>query len=219
MKDLKDIFEDIFTAVEAKQVSKDVDVVGYKTIHEQDREAVTVISPSLEKGPWIAGGACLRWYQGMPVGENDIDVFCKDAVQAAKVIEQIKSFGRYSTKYESDNATTLSYGNAKGDRRWTLQVITRRYFNSLKDVIDNFDITVCEIGTCGNEWELGAFTARDIREKNLRFKLPLQADAVKRLTKYWTYGYRPVEGTLDYIINNPTSKWEYAIDEDYNNAF
>ncbi len=219
MKDLKDIFEDIFTAVEAKRVSKDVDVIGYKTVHEQDREAVTVVGPSLERGPWIAGGACLRWYQGMPVGENDIDVFCKDAVQAAKVIEQIKSFGRYSTKYESDNATTLSYGNAKGDRRWTLQVITRRYFNSLKDVIDNFDITVCEIGTCGNEWELGAFTARDIREKNLRFKLPLQADAVKRLTKYWTYGYRPVEGTLDYIINNPTSKWEYAIDEDYNNAF
>ena len=212
------ILEEIF-AVE-KLTSKPIDIVSYKTVHAEDREAVSVIGPDYNKGPWIAGGACLRWYQGQPVGESDIDIFCKDAVQAAKVIDQIKNFGRFTTKFQSDNATTLSYwSESSSSKNWTLQVITRRYFNSLQDVINNFDLTVCEIGTCGNEWELGAFTARDVREKNLRFKLPLQPDAVKRLTKYWTYGYRPVEGTLDHIINNPMSKWEYNSEEDYNNAF
>ncbi len=200
-------------------VQQNVDIVEYKTIHRDDIEAVSVILPNVETGPWIAGGAALRWYQGQPVGENDIDVFCKDAIQAAKVIERVRSTGRYSTKFQSDNATTLSYYDKDIKKYWTIQVITRRYFNSLQDVINSFDITVCEIGTCGFEWELGPFTARDIRERNLNFKLPLQSDSVKRLVKYWTYGYRPVDGTLDHIINNPDSKWEYNIEEDYNNAF
>ncbi len=200
-------------------VQQEVDIVEYKTVHGDDIEAVSVILPNTETGPWIAGGAALRWYQGHPVGENDIDVFCKDAIQAAKIIERVKSTGRYSTKFQSDNATTLSYYDKSIKKYWTIQVITRRYFTSLQDVINSFDLTVCEIGTCGFEWELGPFTARDIRERNLRFKLPLQPDSVKRLVKYWTYGYRPVDGTLDAIINDPNSKWEYNIEEDYNNAF
>jgi hypothetical protein len=66
---------------------------------------------------------------------------------------------------------------------------------------------------------MGQFTARDIREKNLRFKHPMQADAPKRLTKYWTYGYRPVEGTIEGIQANPFTRWAYNSEEDYNNAF
>ena len=98
-------------------------------------------------------------------------------------------------------------------------MIKRRYFNSLEDVISNFDMTVCEIGTCGNNWVLGKQTARDIRERNLRMKLPLTPDALKRVVKYWTYGYRPVESLLEAVQNNPIAKWEFALDEDYNNAF
>jgi hypothetical protein len=80
-------------------------------------------------------------------------------------------------------------------------------------------MTVCEIGTCGNNWVLGKQTAKDIRERHLRLKMPLQPDALKRVIKYWTYGYRPVEGVLEAVQNNPVGKWEFALDEDYNNAF
>jgi hypothetical protein len=66
---------------------------------------------------------------------------------------------------------------------------------------------------------MGDFTARDIRERNLRFKLPLHQDAPKRLTKYWTYGYRPVPGTLEEICRNPDTRWQFSQEEDYNNAF
>jgi hypothetical protein len=116
---------------------------------------------------------------------------------------------------------TLNYWTKKDySNNWTIQVITRRYFGSLQEVIDNFDITVCEIGTAGNEWIMGTSTARDIRERNLRFKMPLQPDALKRLTKYWAYGYRPVDGTLAAIQNNPNAKWQFGSEtEDYQNAF
>lgn len=198
---------------------KEVDIVQMPTCHNDDAEPLTIIWPDLERGPWIAGGACLRWYQGQPVGDNDIDIFCSSAEQAQKLVDEIKSYGRYSVKFESENATTLSYHNKSGDKFWTLQIIKRRYFKNLKEVIDNFDISVCQIGTGGQEWLLGTTTACDIREKNLRMRMPLQPDAAKRLAKYWTYGYRPVEGLLDAVRTNPNANQEFLIDGDYENAF
>jgi hypothetical protein len=189
-------------------------------VHREDSEPLTLIWPDIKHGPWIAGGAALRWWQGQPVGESDIDVFCANKQQAEAIIERIKEFGRWQRKYDSENATTLSYwSKSNPTKTWTIQVIKRRYFASLEDVISNFDITVCEIGTCGNNWVVGKQTAKDIRERNLRMKLPLTPDALKRMVKYWTYGYRPVEGLLESVQNNPVAKWEFALDEDYNNAF
>lgn len=217
LKDLMDIFADTPSSTNS---GKDFDLYSVPTIVAEDAEPVCLIEPNKEKGPWIAGGAPLRWFQKLAVGENDIDVFCANARQAQDVISRIKSYGRYTVKHESENAVTLDYWR-KDDygNRWTIQVITRRYFANVQEVIDNFDITVCEIATCGNEWVLGKFTARDIREKNLRFKQPLAADAAKRLIKYWVYGYRPVPGTIEAIQNNPEGRWEFQQDEDYNNAF
>ena len=219
------ILEDFFMSATSEPVSsnysKAVDIVEFPTVHKDDSEPLTLIWPDIERGPWIAGGACLRWYQGLPVGDSDIDVFCANAKQAANVIENIKSYGRYSVKFESENAVTLSY-HSKDDysKNWTIQIITRRYFGSLEEIISNFDISVCEVGTAGNQWQLGPFTGRDIRERNLRFKIPLQPDAMKRLIKYWAYGYRPVEGTIDTIQNNPNAKWQFGAEtEDYQNAF
>ncbi len=220
------IFADIFESLEVvesktlhKNFGKAVDTVEFPCVHRDDSEPLNMIWPNLKQGPWIAGGACLRWYQGQPVGENDIDVFCSSAEQAQGIIDEIKSYGRYTTKYESDNATTLSYYSKESNKTWTLQIIKRRYFTSLKDVIDNFDISVCQIGTSGNDWLLGPNTARDIRERNLRMNMPLQPDAVKRLTKYWTYGYRPVDGLLDAVKSNPVGKKMFQSNEDYENAF
>ena len=222
---MSSILEDFFMSATSEPVSsnysKAVDIVEFPTVHKDDSEPLTLIWPDIERGPWIAGGACLRWYQGLPVGDSDIDVFCANAKQAADVIENIKSYGRYSVKFESENAVTLSY-HSKDDysKNWTIQIITRRYFSSLEEIISNFDISVCEVGTAGNQWQLGPFTGRDIRERNLRFKIPLQPDAMKRLIKYWAYGYRPVEGTIETIQNNPNAKWQFGAEtEDYQNAF
>lgn len=217
---LSSMFDDFAYSSPKIDSAKKVVIENFATVHSDDYEPVSIIAPDAKDGPWIAGGSCLRWYQGLPVGENDIDVFCRNKLQAERLIERIKSFGSFSVKFESENAVTIEHSNKEDwNKRWTIQIITRRYFNDLKDVINSFDITVCEIGTTGYDWELGSFTARDIRERNLRFKMPLQPDAPKRLTKYWTYGYRPVEGTIESICDNPNTRWTFAHDEDYNNAF
>jgi hypothetical protein len=221
---LKDIFDDFDVFTDTRKPlhpnhGTPVDIITNPCCHNDDQEPMTIIWPDKERGPWIAGGACLRWYQGQPVGENDIDVFCASAEQAKTIIDNIKSYGRYSTKYESDNATTLSYYDKQNTKYWTIQIIKRRYFKTLQEVIDNFDISVCQIGTGGQEWLLGKNTARDIRERNLRMNVPLQPDAAKRLAKYWTYGYRPVDGLVPAVQNNPVAKQMFQSNEDYENAF
>ena len=215
---LEELFGDI--QIKSKSYDEPVDVVDFPTVHREDSEPITLIWPDIKHGPWIAGGAALRWWQGQPVGESDIDVFCANAKQAEEVIERVKEYGQWQRKYESDNAVTLSYWSKNNSSKtWTIQIIKRRYFKSLEHVINNFDMTVCEIGTSGNEWILGKQTAKDIRERNLRLKMPLQPDALKRVVKYWTYGYLPVEGVLEAVQNNPIGKWQFELDEDYHNAF
>jgi hypothetical protein len=220
---LEEIFSDSFSFDSVEPKSKNykqaVSVIEFPCCHPDDNEALTLIWPDLQNGPWIAGGACLRWYQNQPVGENDIDIFCADKEQAHRIIDHIKSFGRYSTKYESENATTLSYHSHEGKKHWTLQIIKRRYFNSLEEVINNFDITVCQIGTGGNDWLLAPKTAKDIRERNLRMHLPLLPEAAKRLVKYWTYGYRPVDELVRAVIDNPSAIKYFDASGDYENAF
>ena len=216
MVDLTKLFSDLANSM-SMNGEKEPNSFRYYTVHHRDQEPLNVIEPNFENGPWIAGGACLRWYQGRPVEGADIDVFCRSPKQAADLIEKIKSYGRFMVKAETENAVTIEYSKKDGDwdDKWIIQIITKRFYNSLQEVVDNFDITVCQIGTTGNEWILGSHTAKDIREKNLRMVIPLHPDAVKRLTKYWVYGYRPVPGLLEMIQNNPLARWEFNPAEDY----
>jgi len=108
---LEELFSEGFSASSAINSKRPVDIIEFPCVHKDDSEPVSIIWPDIQQGPWIAGGACLRWFQGQPVGESDIDIFCSSREQAESIVERIKSYGRYSTKYESDNAITLSYHN------------------------------------------------------------------------------------------------------------
>lgn len=184
----------------------------YPLVHTDDKTPVIEIQPDLENGPWIAGGAALQWYQGLPVGKSDIDIFCSSAKQAEQVLTRLRKNSSHYVRYNTDNAVSLEWSG------WDLQVIKRRYYSNIQEVIDSFDITVCQIATTGTDWVMNSNTAKDIRERNLRFTHPLHPDSIKRLTKYWIYGYRPVEGTIDEIINDPITKWSFNPMEDYVNA-
>ena len=215
LQTLEELFSDM--QIESVNRGKDVDICRYPTVVHGDLEPVNIIKPS-KNGPWIAGGACLRWYQDQPVRESDIDVFCNSKEQAQQLISEVKSWGRYSNRFTSDNATTLDYfanDTSHGVERWTIQIITKRYYNNMQEIIDGFDLSVCQVATDGDTWALGKHTARDIRERNLRMEMPLMPDALKRLVKYWTYGYRPVPGLLEAVQNNPVARWEFSPEEDY----
>jgi hypothetical protein len=196
----------------------------YPTVPESDWPALDVIQPNAKDGPWIAGGACLKWYQGQPVNMSDIDVFFRDAFQLRRAMNRIEDTKRFHVRHRSENAITYEYSAINDSLEdvqtvFTIQLIQHKYFNSMEEVIDRFDFSVCQVATCGEEWVLGEYTARDIRSRSLRAVGDVKGDIAKRLTKYWVYGYRPVEGLVNDIISNPNTRYKFSQDEDYNNVF
>ncbi len=210
---------EIVSNTDTVQFSKDtVAIQKFATVHPDDHEPVTIIGPDLKDGPWIAGGAALQWYQGRPVLHSDIDVFCSSEQQIQDLLNDFYSRD-HTKKWSSDNAETFDYNRRSDYKSWRIQIIKRRTFKSIQDVINSFDISVCQVATAGNEYIMGPHTIEDIRTKKLRMKMPLQADAVKRYTKYVCYGYIPDPDLCKQIVENSESKWNFNMQEDYNNAF
>jgi hypothetical protein len=202
-------FDDLFDIPEKPKVK------DYPLVHADDQEPVRVICPT-PQGPFIAGGSCLQWYQQKPIDQADIDIFCVDKHQVNELKQRLHAQATVQEKYHTENALTYSYvSKSKRSRYWTVQIITKRFYDSLQDVVNSFDISVCQIGTDGTNWAMGEHTASDIRNKVLRMNYPLQPQAAKRLVKYCTYGYRPVDGLIENIVQNDISTWKFTSMEEY----
>jgi len=197
--------------------------------HNDDKDPLLFINPRWDRGPWIAGGAPLAWYNDEAV-TTDIDVYFKDEKAFNKLYNTFKEeevevkssgpghlFNFFETKkknkdvriiHKSDNAITVRY-----KEKWTVQLIRHTYYKDPQAIIDNFDISVCQLVTDGyNNLVFGPDTLRDIRSNTLRIE-NYRAGCVSRLVKYMAYGYKPVDGTLENIINIP------KLDEDFKEGF
>jgi len=182
--------------------------------NEIDVVSLLLIKPDLEKGPWIAGGAPLNWWNNTPLhSQTDIDVWFKNKEQYDNLYNYLKSFADIDVVYESDNASTflLSYNN----KHRKIQLIKKSFSNTPSEVISKFDITVCQILTDGTTYILGSTTAADIRSKTLRMNTPLHPEAIKRAAKYMCYGYRPEPELFEELVNNPIQVNEFNISGDY----
>jgi len=94
-----------------------------------------------------------------------------------------------------------------------VQLIKREFYETPESIIDDFDITVCQIATDGKRIWTSEHFARDVAHKRLRFN-KLSAGSAKRLVKYWVYGYEPTELELNTIFAATTLNWS-AGDDDY----
>ncbi len=191
-------------------------VQGYEPVVMGDWEPVSTIAPTPD-GPWIAGGATLAWFNGHAVGESDIDVFCRDVEQKNILEQRLLEYGAQIT-FRSNNAVTFTYSSKNGGMTaptWKIQLITREYYDSLQDVIDAVDISVCQIATDGIQFVFGEYTLEDISNRVLRMSDPPRAGALKRYCKYVAYGYRPTVGLHESIVDNPNTTWEFEFSDDY----
>lgn len=192
-------------------------------VHPDDRALIEFINPNFEKGPWIAGGACLNWYQGKNAAGADIDIFCRDKEQLAQVKEKLMSLSFTRQKDINVHGTTnydiRTYPHLESMdyvQMREIQVIEFKFFDSAKALIDNFDFSVVQIATDGNSIVLGDHTAHDIKHKILRIGGHAgHPSIIKRVVKYVSYGYRPAPGLFDSIKESPNTKWLYKDIEPY----
>lgn len=211
-------------------------ISGSAVPNDLEARLVDYLGPDFDTGPWVVGGAPLRWYQGQSVGLSDIDVFCANQEQASRVTQQMIDIGGYQAM-TTENAVTLKVPDPFVDdeqfvaknaslpftvpREITVQVILKKFFNNIDEVFDHFDISVCQVATDGFSFKLGQRTARDIRHKVLRFE-KYRADSLKRMIKYVAYGYMPSPHTYNEVIKNmPTESVyrDWASKGEYDHAF
>jgi hypothetical protein len=182
-------------------------------VHRDDKVFIEVIKPDMQHGPWIAGGAVLQWINKMPVGLSDIDVFCKNEQQAREVLKRVSDFG-YGSMHKTTNAVTLKdlSWNSK-PKTQMIQIIHCVYFDSPEHILDSFDFSMIQLVTDGIEIVHGPNTLKDIRSKSLRVTKFNGTHFLKRLTKYITYGYTPLEETLqlldEELVTDFTGATEY----------
>lgn len=203
-------------------------------VHPKDRRIVfDLINPDMINGPWIAGGAVMAWINKQPVNNSDIDVFFKSEEQFIELynallgvrIKQnfsdvqwdlsLKEFAEPISKvvYQTDNALTLKIGPT------TVQLIKRKFFDTPKDVIDSFDLSVCQLITDGDKLLAGETTLQDLKAKRFRINRH-NKQIIKRVIKYVTYGYIPDQSVIDYIADHKDDlEHSFPNSLDYEDAF
>ena len=226
----------------------------FNTIHHDDMIAVDWLALH-EYNAIIAGGAALRWYQGMPVESADIDIFFKshkDFENMRRHIESLPNDNSQMDIFPLADDFTLKKSRSLGDilksmlpksdavsssgkeasihtrknicsseRAETyeiqffgstnphkIQLIKARYHEDYTDLVNTFDISVCQVATDGVHWYVGEHFIKDMRERRLRF-VHQNAYSLKRMIKYWAYGFTPDDETIQSVIDYKDTMWTF----------
>ena len=147
-----------------------------------------IISPT--KDVWIAGGAIRQWFND---GESmsDIDIFGKSQQALDNFInEKLWAANKIS---EQDHLSSFSLNGQ------LIQVIKYDYYDSVHDLLDSFDFTVCQFAWDGEIVYSTEASIVSVLRKHLRvhqITKELAADSLRRAFKYQRKGYIPCLGTL-----------------------
>jgi hypothetical protein len=210
----------------------------YYCIPKSDQELHTFIEPNLDTGPWIAGGAALRWYEGKSLDDHDVDIFCSSQEQYDNVNNKIYArciddpTAYCITKlFETDNASTLRIDKIVKNSdslfglngiaiSWKIQLIKKFMPANLDELLDKFDISVCKVATDFKKFKVNPEAARDIKAKRLYFPNGFKPDSLKRIVKYNAYGYTPDPDIWDKLfqVEGLVTKFHPNVG-DYDNAF
>lgn len=206
-------FFDIFSSKE-KDISKYDEMLDATTlIPEPDKKLMKLLNLQ-NFNAVVAGGSALRWYRGLTAGEHDVDIWFKNVRDFQKMSEFMLA-QRYLSLHTTENADT--YDLDVENTRYTVQLI-KHFYTDIDDLLDKFDITVCRVASDGTNWHIGEKFSADLRDRRLRL-VKLHPKILRRVIKYWSYGYEPDRKTLE-MLNDPTVLWDYSAspDEDYQNA-
>lgn len=129
---------------------------------------------------WLAGGAVLRVLEGN-TEHADVDLFFHDGDAAREYEDAL--LGADFTKL-ADAPPTYKRGAE------TVQCINFKFYDSMREVLESFDISVCKVGFEGGKLVADAEVLDDIRTKRPRFCALVNAPAtLLRVVKYSKRGY------------------------------
>jgi len=195
---------------------------------------VDYLELDMENGPWLAGSMARKLYMKETPGYSDWDIWVKNNEQQDHVIQLLNNLQDTRIVHESDNAITYKHQvndfsslfdspkkpfiekEPKDIDEHKIQVIKRRHFDSVQDIIDNFDFTVCQVATDGKNFIFGNKTKHDIEHKILRHthKEPRTEGMIARIIKYTVYGFKADEDLIWFVEENKNIiNWNKGMDD------
>lgn len=136
----------------------------------------------LEINGWIAGGAIRDYCMGIPI-KTDHDVFFKSENDFNKTLDYMKS-KEGKIKWESDNGCKIKYGKRTFD-------LIKKYFDTPKQCIDNFDFTVSMFAVDYDNFYYGETSFIDLAKRQLIInELTYPVNTMKRVLRYYEKGFR-----------------------------
>jgi len=175
-----------------------------KSLNDIGNKLATYLKLDMDDGPWLAGGSVRKLYHNIPVGYSDWDIFFKDYDQFNTVRQIIQNDPSSTLVHESSNAMTYTFDWTKENVPFQLQIIKRKYYQSVIELLNDFDFSICKYATDGTSFSISEEALLDEKRKILRCDLS-KADRpgfIKRIIKYIVYGYTPSQELLQYIYDN-----------------
>ena len=157
-----------------------------------------------EHGPWIAGGSLLRTKMGLPMN-TDIDIFFKSKQQFDEYFVKIKSDydgKQFSYTTDSDSTYAKNVFIKYMDRSYKLQLINRKYYDSPCNLLDDFDINICQLAYDGKNLYVEENAIQSIEEKTFYLNKILNgASVMSRCMKYARLGFYLSHGEINEFID------------------
>lgn len=175
-------------------------------------------------GPWIAGGCLHRTYRNLPLIEADIDVFFKNKEQLDKFLLDLNAGALNTNKYKTTSLVVSEWHHTicvnYMDREWKIQCVSFKYFNTIEELFNSFDINLCRIAYDGKNIISEHNVFDQIKDKKLKFdknSIHYPSVTLKRLVKYVKMGYNVEDEDLrilTYAFFNSKKKAIDVLDQD-----
>jgi hypothetical protein len=186
----------------------------------QDFFAKMEVLPKVsEDGPWIAGGALRRTIKGQSA-DSDFDFFFKSE-QQLKFFEA--TLATLNVKSKTENENNLQYVVTCEIKRQVenntqvihknvdiiVQLIKVRYYNSLEEVLDSFDYTICQFGYDGKKLVCGDYALYDLaRDRLVINRITFPVASLRRMIKYTKQGFYACNGCLNQFLTTVSAQPE-----------
>lgn len=146
---------------------------------------------------FIAGGCVRKLWIQQDWKSADIDIFLKSEADLLKISCEIKS-KLSATKnillrkvMNTENAKTFILFSTALNKEIKLQFISKKYYQTFRDLWSDFDFTICQFYTDGVYLYASNDALEDEKKKILRLVKNNKNCLVRRFIKYVAYGYTP----------------------------
>jgi hypothetical protein len=159
-----------------------------------------VIDP---KGPWIAGGAILRTFLNQPLN-TDIDLFFNSLCQYDEAYKKMKDNALFVVESKFSSTFKILIEHKGVEKEHKIQLVKFIFSEKAMDIINKFDINICEIAFDGNRVIIPEESIDGIQTKKMKIhvdRITHPAHTLKRTIKYVSRGFSIDEKNIQEFAN------------------